>query len=195
MLLSFKRETLCTTRNTEIISSPLPPPHQRTFHCRVVDAAAVRGELPGVSTCCRLKKSEREPFVLASPPPPLAVAGTPLDRSFVLHHLFHSRRRSPSPSVALSAPPDRRCSPPVLAQQQSHFDVPNPARPVPETEPLETLVNPLADDDVVLVQLSNRLHEEEQNEEPDGDTEEEELLEDDISSSEPEEEPILPDSD
>ncbi|MED6178918.1 hypothetical protein PIB30_112062, partial [Stylosanthes scabra] len=74
-------------------------------------------------------------------------------------------------------------------------DVPNPARPVPETEPPETLVNPLADDDVVLLHLSNRLNEEEQNEEPDGDTEEEELLEDDISSSEPEEEPILPDSD
>ncbi|MED6124373.1 hypothetical protein PIB30_058400 [Stylosanthes scabra] len=74
-------------------------------------------------------------------------------------------------------------------------DVPNPARPVPETEPPDTLVNPLVDDDVVLIQLSNRLGEDEENEEPHGDTEEEEFIDDDISSSEPEEEPILPDSD
>ncbi|MED6159560.1 hypothetical protein PIB30_043339 [Stylosanthes scabra] len=74
-------------------------------------------------------------------------------------------------------------------------DVPNPARPVPETKPPITLVNPLVNDDVVLVQLSNRLGEDEENEEPHGDTEEEEFIDDDISSSEPEEEPILPDSD
>ncbi|MED6195019.1 hypothetical protein PIB30_034158 [Stylosanthes scabra] len=38
-----------------------------------------------MSTCCRLKKSERKPFLLASPPPPLAIAVPPLVRRSVLH--------------------------------------------------------------------------------------------------------------
>ncbi|MED6207597.1 hypothetical protein PIB30_037204 [Stylosanthes scabra] len=47
-------------------------------------------------------------------------------------------------------------------------DVPNPARSVPETQPPDTLINPLVDDDVVLIQPNNQLVEDEGNEEPDG---------------------------
>ncbi|MED6191703.1 hypothetical protein PIB30_003047 [Stylosanthes scabra] len=91
----------------------------RTHHCRFIDAtAAVRGELPGVSTCCRLKKSEREPFLLAF------AAAAPCHRRSSTRSQFCAppplspRHRSPPPSLTLSAPPDRCCSPPMLAQQQ-----------------------------------------------------------------------------
>ncbi|MED6206895.1 hypothetical protein PIB30_030896 [Stylosanthes scabra] len=56
--------------------------------------------------------------------------------------------------------------------------MPHPARPVPETQPPDTLTNPLIADDVVLIQLNNRMVEDEENEEPNGDTDEEEFIDD-----------------
>ncbi|MED6216085.1 hypothetical protein PIB30_004110 [Stylosanthes scabra] len=74
-------------------------------------------------------------------------------------------------------------------------DDPNPARPVPETQPPATLINPHVDADVVLIpEHNNQRIEDEENEYPDGDTEEEEFIDNEGSSSEPEEEPILSDS-
>ncbi|MED6220756.1 hypothetical protein PIB30_047955, partial [Stylosanthes scabra] len=60
-------------------------------------------------------------------------------------------------------------------------DVPHPARPVPETQPPDTLINPLVADDVVLIQLNNWMVEDEENEEPNGDTKEEEFIDDESS--------------
>ncbi|MED6126022.1 hypothetical protein PIB30_074375 [Stylosanthes scabra] len=56
--------------------------------------------------------------------------------------------------------------------------MPHPARPVPETQPPDTLTNPLVADDEVLIQLNNRIVEDEENEEPNGDTDEEEFIDD-----------------
>ncbi|MED6207209.1 hypothetical protein PIB30_033714 [Stylosanthes scabra] len=83
-------------------SSSLSPPHQGPHHCRFVDAAAaVRRELPGVSTCCRPKKSDREP--LGVPSPYLAAAAPcrrhSSTRPFVLHH-----HGSPPPPFTAAVP-------------------------------------------------------------------------------------------